>query len=109
MADRIGVIDHGRLILVERKADLMRKLGKKRLVLDLLEPLGEVPQELAGYRLSRSGDGLQLTYEYDTQAERTGITALLQDLARSNIRFKDLDTNQSSLEEIFVNLVRRAQ
>jgi ABC-2 type transport system ATP-binding protein len=109
MADRIGVIDHGRLVLVENKTELMRKLGKKRLILDLQEPLGEVPAELASYRLMRSGDGTQLTYEYDTQGERTGITSLLQDLAKSGIRFRDLDTSQSSLEEIFVNLVKRPQ
>jgi ABC-2 type transport system ATP-binding protein len=107
MADRIGVIDHGRLVLVENKTELMRKLGKKRLILDLQEPLGDVPAELASYRLMRSGDGTQLTYEYDTQGERTGITSLLQDLAKSGIRFRDLDTSQSSLEEIFVNLVKR--
>jgi ABC-2 type transport system ATP-binding protein len=109
MADRIGVIDHGRLVLVENKTELMRKLGKKRLILDLQEPLGDVPAELASYRLMRSGDGTQLTYEYDTQGERTGITSLLQDLAKSGIRFRDLDTSQSSLEEIFVNLVKRPQ
>ena len=107
LADRIGVINHGELILVENKDDLMRKLGKKQLLLELHEPLKDVPVALSGYNLELANDGSQLVYTYDTQAERTGITSLLKDLAEAGIRFRDLDTTQSSLEEIFVSLVKR--
>ena len=106
MADRIGVILRGELILVEEKAELMRKLGKKQLILQLQAPLADVPPELAPYRLELAASGTELTYTYDTQAERTGITALLRDLATAGIRFKDLQTSQSSLEDIFVGLLR---
>ncbi|MDN0084851.1 ABC transporter ATP-binding protein [Crenobacter sp. SG2305] len=106
MADRIGVIRRGEIILVENKAELVRKLGKKQLTLQLDAPLERLPTELAGYQLDLSGDGTELTYTYDTQGERAGIIALLQDLNRSGIRFKDLQTTQSSLEDIFVSLVR---
>ncbi len=106
MADRIGVIREGELILVEDKAELMRKLGKKQLVLQLHGPLPAVPSALAPYRLEIADGGTELTYTYDSQAERTGITALLRDLAAAGIRFKDLQTRQSSLEEIFVGLIR---
>jgi ABC-2 type transport system ATP-binding protein len=106
MADRIGVINHGELVLVEEKRELMRKLGKKQLTLELHTKLDTIPPALAPYRLELGNSGSQLVYTYDTQAERTGITSLLQDLAASGIRFRDLDTNQSSLEEIFVNLVK---
>jgi ABC-2 type transport system ATP-binding protein len=107
MADRIGVINHGELILVEEKAALMAKLGKKQLTLELLQKLETVPAELKDYRLELTGEGLQLIYTYDTQSDRTGITALLKDLNRAGIRFKDLNTTQSSLEDIFVDLVKR--
>jgi ABC-2 type transport system ATP-binding protein len=109
MADRIGVISNGEIILVEEKADLMRKLGKKRLTLQLHNKLDEVPSELAGYRLELAADGSELIYTYDTQTERTGITALLADLNGAGIRFNDLQTKQSSLEEIFVDLVKESE
>jgi len=105
MADRIGVINHGELILVEDKAALMRKLGKKQLTLHLQQKLDAVPEALAAHRLALSANGMDLVYNYDTRGERTGITALLQDLSRSGIRFKDIETTQSSLEDIFVGLV----
>jgi ABC-2 type transport system ATP-binding protein len=109
MADRVGIINRGELILVEEKAALMSKLGKKQLTLNLHEALETVPPSLAAYGLERAADGNELVYTYDTKGERTGITALLRDLAESGIRFSDLHTTQSSLEEIFVNLVRRPQ
>ncbi|CAN7563189.1 ABC transporter ATP-binding protein [Bosea sp. LjRoot9] len=106
MADRIGVISKGEIILVEEKAELMRKLGRKQLTLSLQEPLAAVPPALASYDLALEAEGNELVYTYDTKAERTGITALLQDLSQASIRFKDLRTSQSSLEDIFVSLVR---
>ncbi|WP_428697799.1 ABC transporter ATP-binding protein [Stappia sp.] len=106
MADRVGVINKGEIVLVENKAELMRKLGRKQLTLHLAEPLDAIPGALAAHNLELSGDGSELVYTYDTQGERTGITALLQDLNTAGIRFRDLQTRQSSLEEIFVNLVR---
>jgi ABC-2 type transport system ATP-binding protein len=109
MADRIGVISNGEIILVEEKADLMRKLGKKRLTLQLHNKLDEVPSELAGYRMELAADGSELIYTYDTQTERTGITALLADLNGAGIKFNDLQTKQSSLEEIFVDLVKESE
>ena len=105
MADRVGVISNGEIILVEDKVELMRKLGKKRLTLQLPGELDEIPGELAGYGLELSTDGTELIYTYDAQAERAGIPALLADLNRAGIKFKDLQTKQSSLEEIFVDLV----
>jgi ABC-2 type transport system ATP-binding protein len=105
MADRIGVINHGEIILAEDKVELMHKLGKKELRLQLHKKLDAVPEELAAYRLTVTADGGGLIYSYDTQGERTGITALLQDLSKAGIRFRDLDTTQSSLEDIFVDLV----
>jgi ABC-2 type transport system ATP-binding protein len=105
MADRVGVINKGELVLVEEKDVLMRKLGKKRLTLDLAEKLERVPEALAPFDLALGNDGLSLTYTYDTQAERTGITRLLQGLGDAGIRFRDLDTEESSLEDIFVRLV----
>jgi ABC-2 type transport system ATP-binding protein len=107
MADRIGVIDKGELMLVEHKRELMRKLGKKQLTLDLAEPLDAIPPALAGHHLELANGGSELVYTYDTQGPRTGITGLLTELAEAGIRFKDLDTRQSSLEDIFVDLVRR--
>ncbi len=106
MADRIGVISKGEIILVEEKTELMRKLGKKQLMLTLQHAMAAVPESLSGYHLALSANGEELVYTYDTQAERTGITSLLQDLAAAGIRFKDLNTSQSSLEDIFVSLVR---
>jgi len=108
MADRIGVINRGELILVEDKDELMRKLGRKELTLYLQAPLAALPPGLERYSLALSADGMALTYVYDTQGERTGITTLLQDLSAAGIRFRDLQTRQSSLEEIFVSLVRNA-
>ena len=107
MADRIGIISKGELILVEDKAELMRKLGKKRLTLQLHSKLDAIPPELSAHRLALANAGSELVYTYDTQAERTGITTLLRDLTQAGIRFRDLQTTQSSLEDIFVDLVRR--
>src|SRR5215207_6886167 len=107
MADRIGVINKGELIVVEEKAALMRELGKKQLTLHLQNTLAAIPDDLAPHRLNLSANGMDLTYTYDTQGERTGITGVLQDLNRTGIRFKDLETTQSSLEDIFVGLVRQ--
>ena len=106
MADRIGVINDGAIILVEEKAELMRMLGKKQLILHLQKPLSEVPPELAPHQLELSANGCELLYTYDTQRERTGITALLRDLSEAGIRFNDLQTRESSLEDIFVSLVK---
>ena len=106
MADRIGVISNGEIILVEDKAELMRKLGKKQLTLQLHGELDGVPGELADYGLELTADGTELIYTYDTQTERAGIAALLADLNAAGIKFKDLQTKQSSLEEIFVDLVK---
>jgi len=105
MADRVGVISKGRIILVEDKAELMRKLGRKRLTVELQAPVAAVPESLAAFDLALADGGNALVYSYDTQAERTGITALLQALSDAGLRLKDLHTEQSSLEEIFVNLV----
>ena len=109
MADRVGVISEGHIILVEDKAELMRKLGRKEMRLQLRNPLSEIPRSLDNYDLAISDDGHTLIYSYDTQAERTGITRLLKDLDAAEIRFGDLDTRQSSLEEIFVSLVRNGK
>jgi ABC-2 type transport system ATP-binding protein len=106
MADRVGVISRGELILVEEKAELMRKLGRKQLTLQLQAPLERLPPELDAYRLELARQGTELVYTYDTRGERTGITALLRDLSAAGIRFKDLQTSQSSLEDIFVGLLR---
>jgi ABC-2 type transport system ATP-binding protein len=106
MADRVGVINKGELVLVEEKHALMRKMGKKQLLLQLHEALDQVPSSLSGYDLQLGEHGTELIYTYDTQAERTGITALLHDLAAAGIGFRDLSTRQNSLEEIFVNLIR---
>ncbi len=109
MADRVGVINQGEIILVQEKTRLMRELGKKQLVLHLHEVLTEVPSGLASYGLDISDDGSELIYTYDTQREHTGITALLGDLQSAGIKFNDLNTSQTSLEEIFVDLVKRPQ
>lgn len=105
MADRIGVINDGRIVLVEEKSVLMKQLGKKELRLELHEPLLDIPPELSGHTLSLEDDGKTLVFTFDTQAERTGTTRLLGDLDRLGIRFSDLDTRQSSLEDIFVSVV----
>jgi ABC-2 type transport system ATP-binding protein len=104
MADRIGVISKGEIILVEGKTELMRKLGKKQLTLHLEQPLERVPPALAGYRLELKG--ADLVYTYDERGDRAAITSLLKDLTESGIRFKDLQTTQTSLEDIFVTLVQ---
>jgi len=107
MADRVGVINRGEIILVEEKAELMRKLGQKQLTVQLTQKIEAVPAALAAHKLSLAPDGSELTYTYDTKAERTGITALLKDLSEAGLRFNDLQTTQSSLEDIFVGLVRQ--
>jgi ABC-2 type transport system ATP-binding protein len=107
MAERIGVISRGEIILVEDKVELMRKLGKKQLTLQLQQALEAIPGALAAHSLALANGGHELVYTYDTQGERTGITGLLRDLAAAGIGFKDLHTTQSSLEEIFVDLVRQ--
>jgi ABC-2 type transport system ATP-binding protein len=109
MADRVGVINKGEIILVENKAELVRKLGKKQLILHLRKKLDALPAELAAHRLNISVGGNELIYTYDTQGERTGITTLLDDLNRAGIQFRDLETKQSSLEDIFVGLVSDRQ
>ncbi len=106
MADRIGVISNGEIVLVEDKAELMRKLGKKQLTLQLHGKLDTVPDELAGYGLELVADGTELIYTYDSQAGRMNIADLLADLDKAGVRFEDLQTKQSSLEEIFVSLVK---
>jgi ABC-2 type transport system ATP-binding protein len=106
MADRIGVIRRGELILVEDKQTLMQKLGKKQLVLTLQAPLAAIPAELAGEPLELSADGLALTYTFDTRAEGTGIAVLLRRLGEHGIDFRELQSSESSLEDIFVSLVR---
>ncbi len=105
MADRVGVISGGRIILVEDKAALMQKLGRKRLVIELHSPIETVPDALGSYGLTLDAAGAELVYTYDTRGERTGITSLLADLKSADIRFRDLRTEQSSLEDIFVGLV----
>ena len=107
MADRIGVINKGEIILVEEKTELMRKLGQKRLTLLLQKPITAVPAALAQHNLTLGADGNELIFTYDTQGERTGVTALLDDLAKAGIGFRDLNTTQSSLEDIFVGLVSK--
>jgi len=105
MADRIGVINRGEIVLVEEKTELMRKMGQKQLILHLQMKLDAVPTTLARHSLALSDDGMDLVFTYDTKGERTGVTALLADLNETGIRFRDLQTVQSSLEDIFVGLV----
>ena len=105
MADRIGVIHKGELIVVEKKIELMKKLGKKQLTLNLLEPLVSIPLELSDWRLALKAGGHELEYTFNGNEERTGIPALLKRLSELGIDFKDLNTRQSSLEDIFVSLV----
>jgi len=108
LADRVGVISHGEIILGEEKNKLMREMGKKQLVLHLQSPLAELPSQLASYQLELSDDRQDLTYTYDTKQNSTGITALLGDLRGADIHFNDLQTSQSSLEDIFVDLVNKS-
>lgn len=105
IADRVGVISDGRLLVIDEKQDLMSSLGKKQLMVDLRTPVAQIPQSLASFDLELSADGQRLTYTFDTQSERTGITALLQAVGDEGLGLKDLNTSQSSLEDIFVNLV----
>jgi len=107
IADRIGVINKGELVLVEEKAALMKKLGKKQLTLHLQEPMAAIPAALAGWKLALRNGGGDLEYSFDTQEESTGIPALLRRLGELGIAFKDLNTRQTSLEEIFVDLVHQ--
>jgi ABC-2 type transport system ATP-binding protein len=109
MADRVGVINKGELILVDEKTKLMKKLGQKQLTVHLNEPIRALPKVLEPFALAVGDDGASLTYTYDTNRERTGITALLAAVGDAGLRFKDLDTKQSSLEEIFVSLVKSSQ
>jgi len=105
IADRVGIINQGRLLLVDDKQSLMQKLGKKQLLIELKQSIDELPSSLSEYNLETSTDGTQLTYTYDTRGERTGITSLLQALHEAGLSLKDLKSSQSSLEEIFVSLV----
>tara|TARA_B000000609_G_C24156936_1_gene341076 strand:+ start:302 stop:1225 length:924 start_codon:yes stop_codon:yes gene_type:complete len=106
IADRVGIINKGELVLMEEKASLMQKFGQKILKIDLHKRLNELPEELSKENIKLSGDGLSLTYIYDTKQKKTGITKLLSDLSKSGINLRDIQTDQSSLEEIFVNLVK---
>ena len=108
IADRVGVINNGEIILMEDKDKLMTKLGKKQLILDLCDRLSALPRSMADYKLELSENGMQLVYTFNTQGDRTGITALMDDLKLAGIAFRDLNTTQSSLEEIFVNLVEES-
>ena len=105
MADRIGIISHGEIILVDEKAELMRKLGRKQMTLQLQEPLAALPPRLSGHNLQLADGGNELVYTYEENSDRSGIAALLGDLGAAGIRFKDLHTTQSSLEDIFVTLL----
>lgn len=105
IADRVGIINQGSLLLVDDKQNLMQKLGKKQLLIELKQSIGEIPAALADYNLETTHDGTHLVYTYDTQGERTGITSLLQDLHKAGLSLRDLKSSQSSLEEIFVSLV----
>ena len=105
MADRVGVISQGEIILVEEKTELMRKLGKKQLMLQLTSPIDSLPASMAGYPLSLASDGVALTYTYDARTDRGGVDDMLNALGRSGLRFTDLETRQSTLEDIFVDLL----
>jgi len=109
MADRVGVIDKGQLLLVERKADLMKKLGKREMDIALVEPLAAIPDALSEWHLALEDEGTRLRYTFDAQAERTGIPSLLRKLGELGIALKDLDTSKSSLEDIFVDLVEQKE
>lgn len=105
IADRVGVINGGQILLVEEKSALMQRMGRKELRIDLQAPVKEIPQGLAGRRLTLNDDGTSMIYSYDTSAERTGITKLLNDVAEAGLTLRDVSTHQSSLEDIFVDLV----
>jgi ABC-2 type transport system ATP-binding protein len=107
IADRVGVINNGELLLVEDKRTLMQKLGKKQLIIELVESVTTLPESLSSYALELSDDGNHLTYTYDTMSDSTGITTLLQDISTAGLSLKDLQTKQSSLEDIFVELVKK--
>ncbi|WFP76958.1 ABC transporter ATP-binding protein [Mesorhizobium sp. WSM4906] len=107
MADRVGVINRGEIILVEGKAELMRKLGRKQMTLELRAPLKAIPVGLSRYALELSADGNEITYTYDNQSDRPGVASLIRDFEAAGLQFRDLDTKNSSLEEIFVNLLRQ--
>lgn len=109
IADRVGVINKGRIILVEEKTELMRKLGKKRLIVELSTPLSQLPEVLSEYELDVEDDGQRIVYRYDSHAARTGIGSLLADLNRAGISVRDVATEQSSLEDIFVSLVEKTR
>ena len=109
MANRVGVINKGEIVLVEEKSELMRKLGSREMSLHLHDPITKIPRALARHRLRLSEDGSRLHFTYDAEAERSGIAGLVADLAKARIRLKDIHTKQSSLEEIFVNLLRQGQ
>jgi ABC-2 type transport system ATP-binding protein len=109
MADRVGVIDKGKIILIEQKTELMKKLGKRQMLIALQEPMAAIPEALAEWHLALEDDGATLRYVFDAQAERTGIPSLLRKLAEMGIGFKDLETSKSSLEDIFVDLVERKE
>ena len=106
IADRVGVINKGELLLIEGKNELMQRMGSKNLTIELQSPATEIPSSLSHYNLTLSDDGLQLYYQYDVRAQKTGIVDLLSELRKASFRLRDLQTSQSSLEEIFVNLVR---
>ena len=108
MADRVGVITGGKLILVEQKDELIKKLGRKTLTLNLVEPLAAIPAELAQWKLELAGEGNELVYEFDSRAEATGVPSLLRRMTDIGVAFKDLHTRQSSLEDIFVGLVHES-
>lgn len=108
MADRIGIIDNGRLLLVEDKALLMREFGRKRLTVELAEPLSALPAALSAHGLALSADGLCVSYDYDSRADRSGIARLLAGFAAEGIAVRDLETEQSSLEDVFLRLVAEA-
>ena len=106
IADRIGVINKGKLLLIEEKHELMQRMGSKNLTIDLQKPVSKIPSSLFNYKLTISDDGMQLNYVYDVRAQKTGIVDLLSELKKASIKIRDLQTSQSSLEEIFVNLVK---
>jgi len=106
IADRIGIINKGELSLIENKTALMQRMGSKNLVIDLQQAANKIPESLSHYNLKLSDDGLQLHYQYDVRAQKTGIVDLLSELKKASFKLRDLQTSQSSLEEIFVNLIK---
>ena len=106
IADRVGIINNGKIILVDKKDDLLKKLGQKKLIIDLHDDIKKIPKELIKYNLILSDNGKKLTYTYDTKKEKTGITSLLSDIKQEGIGLKDINTEKNSLESIFINLVK---